>query len=386
MTAVCRFLFMALAAAVPMTGLHGDDPKGEEAKKAEAAKQEADKKAAEEKAKLEAAKMAELVAAQAVQQQAMARQLVLQQRGGIQLQPGGFGGVPQYVVPVGSTDSSPTLKLGPGEVEVRFGDDSVMKVVLVADVLDLATAYGKLTIPMADVKRVECGLRVTDAEEKAIAEAILDAGGTDPKKRVAARDVLVGFREKSLSAVKRAAAGAMGTEAGTFLADVEGRIKSVLPDGRAEATDRDKVVTAGSTFTGRLTTTEFKVRTYAFGEQSLKLSTVRTIRTRTADEAEDGPVVNWPGSMAPFAGQQGKVFRIRVTGQVGGGLWGTGTYTMDTYFPAAVIHAGALKAGETGVVRVKIVPSPQVFQGSSQNGLNSGNYPFYQGGAYEILK
>jgi hypothetical protein len=59
---------------------------------------------------------------------------------------------------------------------------------------------------------------------------------------------------------------------------------------------------------------------------------------------------------------------------------------MDSYLPAAAIHAGVLKPGETGVVKFKIVPSPQAYQGSTQNGVTSGNYPFYQGGAYEILK
>ena len=395
MPAVRRFLLVALLAGLPALALGGDDPKGEEAKK-----QEAEKKAADEKAKREAdEKAAAVKAAKAAQEQAAAQavlqaqvarqQLVFQQRG-IPIQPGGFGGPGMggayYFAPAVESASDTHLKLGPGEVEVRFGDDSIMRVVLLADVLDLETAYGKLTIPLSDVKRVDFGLRITPEEERVIAAAIADAGGPDPKKRVAARDILVGLREKALPAVRRAAAAAAGTEAGTFLADGEGRIRSALPDGLSSPSDRDKVVTGGSTFVGRLTTTEFKVRTYAFGEQPLKLATVRSLRTRTADEADDGPVTPWTGSMAPFASQQGKTFRVRVTGQAGGGLWGTGTYTMDSYLPAAAIHAGALKPGETGVVKFKIVPSPQAYQGSTQNGVTSGNYPFYQGGAYEILK
>jgi hypothetical protein len=381
MPAPCRFLFVVLVAGLPVLALGGDDPQGEEAKKAEAARVEAAKKAEAEAAAAQA-----VLQAQVARQNLLAQQVVLQR--GIQPQPGfavpGMGGA--YLYAPAAEASETHLKLGPGEVEVRFGDDSIMRVVLLAEVLDLDTAYGKLTIPLSDVKRVDFGLRITPEEEKIIAGAIADAGGPDPKLRVAARGVLVGLREKALPAVRRAAAAAAGTEAGTFLADCEGRIKSALPDGLSSPSDRDKVVTAGSTFVGRLTTPEFKVRTYAFGEQPLKLATVRSLRTRSADEADDGPVTPWPGTMAPFAGQPGKVFRVRVTGQAGGGLWGTGTYTMDSYLPAAAIHAGALKPGETGVVKFKIVPSPQVYQGSTQNGLTSGNYPFYQGGAYEILK
>jgi hypothetical protein len=59
---------------------------------------------------------------------------------------------------------------------------------------------------------------------------------------------------------------------------------------------------------------------------------------------------------------------------------------LDSYLPAVAIHAGVLKPGQTGIVKFKIHPSPQVYQGSTRNGISSNSYGYYSGGAYEILK
>jgi hypothetical protein len=51
----------------------------------------------------------------------------------------------------------------------------------------------------------------------------------------------------------------------------------------------------------------------------------------------------------------------------------------------AAVHAGVLKLGETGVVRVKIIRSPPAFTASRRNGVTTqpfGPYP----AAYQVLK
>jgi len=72
-------------------------------------------------------------------------------------------------------------------------------------------------------------------------------------------------------------------------------------------------------------------------------------------------------------------------GAVIGTIWGTDIYTTDSQLAMAAVHAGAIKAGETGIVRVKIVRAPPIFTASRRNGVLSqpfGRYP----AAYQVLK
>ena len=69
----------------------------------------------------------------------------------------------------------------------------------------------------------------------------------------------------------------------------------------------------------------------------------------------------------------------------GGSIWGTDVYTTDSKLAMAAVHAGVVKPGETGVVRLKILASPPSYAGSFRNGVRTSPYGVF-GGAYQILK
>jgi ElaB/YqjD/DUF883 family membrane-anchored ribosome-binding protein len=101
---------------------------------------------------------------------------------------------------------------------------------------------------------------------------------------------------------------------------------------------------------------------------------VRRLRVRLADVRPD------PGTLADFEGQQeGSSLLFEVTGSTDGAVWGTDIYTSDSTLSAAAVHAGALRPGEHGIVRVTFVDALNVaFQGSERNGVWSedfGEYP-----------
>jgi hypothetical protein len=74
-----------------------------------------------------------------------------------------------------------------------------------------------------------------------------------------------------------------------------------------------------------------------------------------------------------------------VTGANGGALYGTGVHTTDSSLATAAVHGGILKLGQTGVVKVTVIASPQQFVGSTQNGITSSNWGQYPA-AYKISK
>jgi hypothetical protein len=90
-----------------------------------------------------------------------------------------------------------------------------------------------------------------------------------------------------------------------------------------------------------------------------------------------------PGRMQDLCDTPGTTFYFRVTGASDGMLWGTDIYTGDSALAAAAVHAGAVKAGETAVVRVTVMPPLNQYQGSVRNGITSHDYGRF-GTAYRV--
>lgn len=70
----------------------------------------------------------------------------------------------------------------------------------------------------------------------------------------------------------------------------------------------------------------------------------------------------------------GKIYRITITGTVGGAIWGTDIYTSDSYIPCAAVHAGFIANGETKEVYIKVVQGLNEYVGSTRNGVSTSGY------------
>lgn len=90
-----------------------------------------------------------------------------------------------------------------------------------------------------------------------------------------------------------------------------------------------------------------------------------------------------PSRIQDLCDTPGTTFYFRVTGAPDGSLWGTDVYTGDSVLATAAVHAGAVKAGETTVVRVTVMPPLAAYQGSVRNGVTSHDYGRY-GTAYRV--
>lgn len=81
-----------------------------------------------------------------------------------------------------------------------------------------------------------------------------------------------------------------------------------------------------------------------------------------------------PGNLTGLRNDSQKRFWFRVTGASEGALWGTDVYTDDSSLDVACVHAGILRAGETGVIEVVILDGRESYEGSTQNGVTSSSY------------
>lgn len=86
-----------------------------------------------------------------------------------------------------------------------------------------------------------------------------------------------------------------------------------------------------------------------------------------------------PGNLTEYgAGDIGRVLLIEVVGRVEGSVWGTDVYTADSRLCAAAVHAGAIRAGERGLVRVTLLDGDgRDYQGSTRHGVQTYDYAAY---------
>jgi hypothetical protein len=90
-----------------------------------------------------------------------------------------------------------------------------------------------------------------------------------------------------------------------------------------------------------------------------------------------------PARIQDLCDTPGTTYYFRVTGASDGSAWGTDVYTGDSPLAVAAVHAGAVKAGETAVVRVTVMAPLNQYRGSARNGVTSHDYGRY-GTAYRV--
>lgn len=84
-----------------------------------------------------------------------------------------------------------------------------------------------------------------------------------------------------------------------------------------------------------------------------------------------------PGLLTSLRSKVGESFLFLVAADTGGTVYGTGLYTDDSKLSAAVVHAGLMKEGQQGVVKVTILPGAASYAGSEQNGVTSKSWNEY---------
>ena len=295
--------------------------------------------------------------------------------------PGGKPAEPGDVKPV--VPAKPVV----GTWEVRYTDDSTMKLTLLEESVGLLTPHGTLQIPVRDIKKIEFGTRLSDADQKAVEVALSDLAGTDAAKREAAKAALLEVGTKALPAVQRAAKPQTGTARAPFTQVID-TLSARLPHGKAAPRDTDVIHTDESVIAGRLAVPALRVNTFQFGEQKLKVTDVTVMQVgklAVAVRAENLEMLAENMVMQVALQRVGQTVGVRVTGAVNGAVWGSGPYTSDSSLGMAAVHAGVLKVGETGVVRVKFLPNFQQYGSSTQNGVTTSAFGPFQSGSFEIL-
>jgi hypothetical protein len=143
--------------------------------------------------------------------------------------------------------------------------------------LEVVTKYGRLTVPAADVRRIEFGVHLPDGVGKKIDEAIKKLGSETPAERDAAGKELVNLGAWAYPALNTALESA-DPEVRRRADEALKRIRARVPAGQLRARLSDHIQTAEFPVVGRISSPTIKARSAYFGEKELQVSDLVSLR------------------------------------------------------------------------------------------------------------
>jgi hypothetical protein len=139
------------------------------------------------------------------------------------------------------------------------------------------------------------------------------------------------------------------------------------------------VVTFNSNGLGMTTGTIANQQLNALGSANVLGSTTRIFRIFATGGTTVATAVTAPSNLVGYRNKTGQSFQFALTGSTRGAVWGTDIYSDDSDVATAAVHAGVLRAGESGTVTVTLLGGQKSFTASTRNGVSSGSWTTWPG-------
>lgn len=151
-----------------------------------------------------------------------------------------------------------------------FHDGTKVVGQIVGDKLEVTTKYGKLSVPLSDVLRIEFGLHYEDGEEARIKKLVGDLGSKSFREREDASATLLDLGVTSYLLVSEAVQS-KDLEVKQRAEEVLKKIKEKYGDSKIRKRPWDVVYTAGDfTIRGTVSMNNFKIENGSLGAVALK--------------------------------------------------------------------------------------------------------------------
>lgn len=166
----------------------------------------------------------------------------------------------------------------PGEVDIHFLNGSTVRMVIQSEKLEIATTYGKLSVPVKDVRAIEFGLHFPEGMEAKIEAATKGLGSGDYRTREKAGAELIELGPYSYPALIEATR-APEPEISQRAKELAKKMQAAHPKKDLKTSVDDKIVTKAFTIVGRIQTPVVKAKTEYFGDIELGLAKMRTLKS-----------------------------------------------------------------------------------------------------------
>jgi hypothetical protein len=304
------------------------------------------------------------------------------------------------VIAIARADDPPKSPASPPKgstapVEVRLADGSSVRMALMQPSIDITTKYGKLSVPAAEIRRVEFGFRYPDGAETKITDLVAQLGDSNYKRREAAAAELLAFRELAYPALKRATKNS-DAETAKRASELVQKLEDKLPPEKLKFKDYDLLSAVDFTARGRIEAKTLQGYTPYFGDVRLQVAEVRSLRStafggETSVQLEaakfcDVGNTTWMETDIELSGDM--PVEIVAAGQIslyrGGGYEsgpkGHASYTSGTH-PSGAVLARVGSSGEIFIVGEKYIGTPKEsgklylrIAASPWTGQSSGSY------------
>jgi hypothetical protein len=193
--------------------------------------------------------------------------------------------IPALAVSLNPAHGSGKKEPSPNQAEVRMGDGSLIRMTILQEHLDVVTKYGKLKVPIKDIRKIEFGLHLPEGVAPQIQAAIRQMGSSVYKQREGAVKDLVELGALAFPSVQKAALS-VDLEVAQRAVAVLKRISDNIPAENLRTKMEDTIQTTEFPIVGRIVSPAIKAHSVHFGEMSLKLSDLRSIQLRgSGDDA-----------------------------------------------------------------------------------------------------
>ena len=267
---------------------------------------------------------------------------------------------------IGQTE--PRDKPDRNEVEVRFLDGSKVRMTVLQESLDVTTRYGKLTIPVTDIRNIEFGLHLPDEVAKQVETAVQRLGNNAHADREAASRELVQLGHQAYPAVQ-GAVKSKDPEVSRRAEEVVKRIRDKVPTPLLRLDANDRIETVMFPIVGRISSGTLKARSAYFGEKEIRISDLLAVHFNnargtsefTVDAAKYGsPTSQWLNTGVEVDADTD--LNITASGQVDLRDDGTGRFVTGP--------AGFSRAGGFGGMQKAMAGGPAGIGGPGMGGVN----------------
>jgi hypothetical protein len=177
----------------------------------------------------------------------------------------------------GHAADPPKKPTGP-PVEIRLADGSAVRMTFTQPAVEIMTKYGKLSVPVDEIRRIDFGFRYPEGAEEKINDLVGQLGDGNYKRREAAMGELLAFRELAYPALKRATKSS-DAETAKRAGELVTKLEDKLPPDKLKFRDFDLVTTVDFTARGRIEAKTLQGHTPYFGDVKLQVAEVRSLRS-----------------------------------------------------------------------------------------------------------
>lgn len=168
---------------------------------------------------------------------------------------------------------------------VRLHDGSLLKVQVVQEALEVDTRYGKLTIPVGELRHVEIGSHFPEGQEEVVQAHLKALGAENPKTRESATKGVLAAGTAAFPLVVPLA-GATDLEVKARAAKILRVMQETYPAERLKSSRDDVIEAEGLRVTGKIAGTGLKVRSATLGEMTCAFASMVDLRIQATGNGE----------------------------------------------------------------------------------------------------